>query len=264
MTDWDPQQYHRFAAERAQPFWDLVALVEPGGIGRAVDLGCGSGELTAAASDRLGVDEMLGVDSSPAMLAAAVEHARRGVSFEHGDIARWTAAGDHHLVLANASLQWVADHPAVLARWVAALVPGGQLAIQVPANSDHPSHTCAVEVAGREPFRSAMGGHPPPDPVARNVLTPAAYATVLHDLGITEPHVRLQVYPHLLERATDVVEWVRGTSLTRFFAVLPDELHGPFVDAYRDRLLEVIGDRAPYFYAFQRILMWGRRDVPNR
>ena len=45
---WDPAQYEKFAAERAQPFWDLAALLEDRPIRRAVDLGCGTGELTAA------------------------------------------------------------------------------------------------------------------------------------------------------------------------------------------------------------------------
>ena len=31
-----------------------------------------------------------------------------------------------------------------------------------------------------------------------------------------------------------------------------------FLDRYRARLLEVLGDRSPYFYAFKRILFWGR------
>ena len=44
---WDPDTYHRFQAERRQPFDDLLALVEPVPSGRVVDLGCGTGELTA-------------------------------------------------------------------------------------------------------------------------------------------------------------------------------------------------------------------------
>jgi hypothetical protein len=35
-------------------------------------------------------------------------------------------------------------------------------------------------------------------------------------------------------------------------------MHEPFVDAYRSTLLAEIGDHQPYFYAFKRILMWGR------
>ncbi|MGI9645643.1 MAG: methyltransferase domain-containing protein, partial [Ilumatobacteraceae bacterium] len=177
--DWDPGQYQRFAVERAQPFWDLTALVETDPpIERAVDLGCGAGDLTAQFAAQAGITEMTGVDSSPAMLERAVEHEREGVRFESGDIGTWEESAGFDLVFANASLHWVPDHPAVLARWASSLRPGGQLAVQVPCNSDHPSHLAAVGVATTEPFSSAMGGAPPPDPTAVNVLVPERYATV--------------------------------------------------------------------------------------
>lgn len=258
-ADWNPEQYERFKAQRAQPFWDLIDLVRPDGVNRAVDLGCGTGELTAAAAARLATTEMIGIDSSPNMLEAAAVNRTEGVSFEAGDIATWTSAGDRDLVLANASLQWVEDHPGVLASWVAGLRPGGQLAAQVPANSDHHSHRASAHVAGLEPFASALGGDPPSDPVASNVLVPEQYSELLYELGIAEPHVRLQVYPHVMPSSTSVVEWTKGTSLTRFFKRLPAELHEPFVDAYRDELLARIGHHEPYLFAFKRILIHGRR-----
>lgn len=257
-ADWDPEQYAQFEEQRAKPFWDLVELVHRGAIDRAVDLGCGTGSLTVSVAERLGIGEMTGIDNSPKMLEVAETRGRVAVKFEYGDISRWTSCSDHDLVLANAALHWVPDHQAVLERWVAALAPEGQLAVQVPANHDHPSHLASAHVANQEPFASAFDGEPPPDPVAANVLAPERYATLLHELGLAEPHVRLQVYPQVMASSADVVEWTKGSSLTRFFRRLPEELHEPFVDAYREELLGRIGRVQPYFYAFKRILMWGR------
>ncbi len=273
-TAWDPDQYRRFAAERAQPFHDLLALVEADRITRAVDLGCGTGELTALAAARLGISDverpvaaapspaappMVGIDNSPTMLAAAAAHASDTVAFEQGDIAEWTSGGDHDLVLAAASLQWVPDHASVLRRWTAALAPGGQLAVQVPANADAPSHVVAGELAAGEPYRSAFGPQgPPPDPVAANVLAPERYAELLYELGFARQHVRMTVYPHVLPSSRDVVEWVRGTTLTRFAAVLPPEVYAEFLRDYEERLLEVIGRHEPHFFPFRRIFLWGR------
>ena len=92
-------------------------------------------------------------------------------------------------------------------------------------------------MASSEPFRSALGGPPPPDQVAANVLAPEQYAILLHHLGAARQHVRLQVYGHVLDRSADVVEWVRGTSLTRFAELLPPDVFEAFVDEYRRRLL---------------------------
>ena len=260
-ADWNPGQYHRFAGERTQPFLDLLALIRGDvPLGRAVDLGCGSGELTALAADRFGIDTVRGIDNSPAMLAAAAAHARPGLEFRLGDIGAWTADGDHDLVLANASLQWVPNHADVLRRWRDALGPGGQLVVQVPSNAHMPSHVVAAEVAADPRFAAAFGpAGAPPDPVAANVLAPEEYASLLHSLGFVEQHVRLQVYPHLLGDSRDVVEWVRGTTLTRFQNALPADAFEAFVAEYEARLLDRIGRHRPYFFPFRRVLIWARR-----
>ncbi|HYJ70923.1 MAG TPA: trans-aconitate methyltransferase, partial [Actinomycetota bacterium] len=41
VDTWDPERYGRFAAERAAPFHDLLALLQPVDRPRVVDLGCG-------------------------------------------------------------------------------------------------------------------------------------------------------------------------------------------------------------------------------
>ena len=260
MTDWDPEQYRRFATERAAPFHDLLDLLRPGPIRRAVDLGCGPGELTALAAERLDAGEMLGIDRSPEMLASAAHHAGPTVRFMAGDIATWTSDHDHDLVLAAASLQWVPDHADVLARWTAALRPGGQLAVQVPANAHAATHTVAAAVAATEPYLGAFGAAgPPPDPVADNVLAPEAYAQLLYDLGYEHIHVHLRVYAHVLPTSRHAVEWVKGTTLTRFRSTLPADLYGRFLVDYERELLAVMGDRSPCFFPFNRILFVARR-----
>ena len=257
-ADWNPEQYRKFAAERAQPFHDLLALVQPATFRRAVDLGCGPGELTAAAAATLRTQDMVGIDNSPAMVAAAVAHLTEGVRFVDGDIARWTSAGDIDLVMASASLQWIPDHAAVLARWSKALAPGGQLAVQVPANAYMPSHRVADELARSSRYLDAFGGNPPPDPVADNVLEPEQYSQLLFDLGFASQHVRLQVYPHLLPSTRSVVQWVRGTTLTRFQKRLSTHLFEQFVADYEAALIDAVGDRSPFFFPFRRILLCAR------
>ncbi|MGH9206854.1 MAG: methyltransferase domain-containing protein [Acidimicrobiales bacterium] len=254
LDSWDPAQYNRFAAEREQPFWDLTRLLEPVETPRTVDLGCGDGRLTALLHRDRGASGTLGVDSSPAMVSAAAAQATGTVRFELGDIGLWERPGEYDIVFANASLQWVADHRRVLAGWAASLRAGGQLAVQVPANADHPAHLMAAELGAE------MIEDPPPDPVARNVLAPEAYAALLDELGFDRQHVRLQVYAHHLPSTADVVEWVKGSTLTRFKEPLGTDGWQEFVDRYRSRLLAVLGDRSSFFYPFKRILLWGRRS----
>jgi trans-aconitate 2-methyltransferase len=254
---WNPTQYERFRVEREQPFHDLVALITRRPASRVVDLGCGTGVLTAALHRELNAGATVGVDSSDAMLERAGQVGVDGVRFVRGDITAWEPDAPFDVVFSNAALQWVPDHPRLFSRLSGMLVPGGELAVQVPTNFDHVSHLLAADLAREEPFASAMGGY-----VRRfDVLAPEEYATLVHDLGFEAQSVRLQVYGHLLESTDSVVEWVRGTLLTDYESRLPDALYQEYVARYRERLHAALGEQRPYFYPFKRILLWGRRPV---
>ena len=144
----------------------------------------------------------------------------------------------------------------MLARWRKRSRATGSSRCRCPRTPTIP-HTGSREVADEEPFASEFDGATPTDPVQGNVLAPEEYAQLLDDLGFTRQHVRLQVYSHL-DSTDEVVEWVKGTSLTRFQRAMPAETYAQFLDRYRARLIEVLGDHHPYLYTFKRILFWAR------
>jgi trans-aconitate 2-methyltransferase len=113
----------------------------------------------------------------------------------------------------------------------------------------------AEELADLEPFRSALAGWHRPQPV----LSLEAYARLLHRLAFVDQEVRLMVYPHALQEAGDVVEWMKGSLLTEYARHLPPGLFDRFVGQYRARLIERLEPARPFFFPFKRILCWGRR-----
>ena len=256
MADtWDPAQYQQFQRERSAPFFDLLDLVEPRRGGRVVDLGCGTGELTRSLHERTAAASTLGIDSSVTMLRRSAEHAGEGLEFALGDIAEWTPSEPVDVVFSNAALHWIDDHDALIARLTRALAPGGQLAVQVPTNHDHPSHLVAERVAVEEPFRTALGGYVRSTPV----LAPERYALLLHRLGYAAQHVRLQVYLHVLPGAGAVVDWVKGTLLTDYRRRLTAEEYDEFLARYGELLAAELTDEQPFPFAFKRVLLWGKR-----
>jgi trans-aconitate 2-methyltransferase len=253
---WNPQQYERFRAERRQPALDLLALVRPRPGLRIVDLGCGTGEVTRLVHERLAAHHTVGLDNSESMLAETAKHVAPGLEFAARDIAEFSAAAEYDLVFSNAALHWLPDHAALFARLADALAAGGQLAVQMPFNFDHPSHTVAAAVAREEPFARALGGFAIDSPV----LEPAEYAALLYRLGFVEQHVRMQVYAHVLPERDAVIDWVRGTLLTEYQRRLAPELFPLFLERYRARLLPQLQADSPYLYLFQRVLLWAQKS----
>jgi trans-aconitate 2-methyltransferase len=225
-----------------------------------VDLGCGTGELTRVLHERCGAGTTLGIDSSEAMLRRSRSQAGDGLGFELRDISDWAPGEPLDLVFSNAALQWVDGHDQLFAKLTAALRPGGQLAVQMPANHDHASHLIAEQVAAEEPFRDALHGYVRKSPVR----PPEVYAAMLDRLGYGSQHVRLQVYLHVLPEPGAVVDWVEGTLLTDYRRRLPDGLYEDFVALYRERLLNELGDTRPFAFTFKRVLLWGRLGGDGR
>jgi trans-aconitate 2-methyltransferase len=243
---WSPEQYSRFARERKQPFTDLASLIERRPRMHVVDLGCGSGELTRELHDSLGADETVGIDDSETMLLEAVHFGGEMLRFEKGSIEAFVTERPYDLIFSNAAIHWIPNHEQLLTRLTNFLSERGQLAVQMPANDEHPSHRVAAEVA------RDFGLEPRPD----YLLPVERYAELLHRLGYARQNVRLQVYGHVLPSADDVVEWVRGALLTHYRSQLAEDHFEELLTVYRQRLRATIGEERPYFYTYKRILMW--------
>lgn len=213
---WDPAQYGRYADERSRPFHELVARIGAERPERVVDLGCGDGGLTATLAERWPAAAVLGVDSSESMLAASASRAGSRLRFALGSIEDWRPDGPVDVLVSNAALQWVPDHPAHLPRLVDALAPGGWLAVQVPGNWAAPSHALLTSLRGSPRWRDRVGGESERWP---DVPDPTEYVRVLAGLGCAVDAWET-TYAHVLTGPDPVLEWVRGTALRPVLARL--------------------------------------------
>jgi len=255
QDSWNPQQYEKFKVERSQPFYDLMNLLEtPRSQVKIMDLGCGTGELTAELHHFMRADQTTGLDSSQQMLSKAQVFAENNLKFISGDINTWIPTEDYDIIFSNAALQWCSNHPALLARLKKALRARGQLAVQMPMNHDYPTHTIAAKMSSEEPWRSLL--KEPFDNVS-TMLTVEEYATLLFKLGFKRQRVFLNVYGHILESRDEVVEWVQGSLLTHIQRQLATADFLRFKTEYQQRLFAHLPGEKPFFYPFKRVFIWG-------
>ena len=231
MSDWNPALYARFADERARPIADLLARVPLDTPRTIVDLGCGAGASTAPLIERWPEADVLGLDTSPAMLEkarAAVPAAR----FALADVATWTPDAPVDLLFSNATLHWIPDHAALLPRLMGHLAPGGVLAVQVPDNLDEPSHALMRAVAAEPPFAERLTE-------AASARADLLSFEALHDaLAPTAARVEIwrTTYVHPLEGPEKIVEMVASTGLKPFTDPLDANLRAEFLARYGARV----------------------------
>ena len=229
---WDPGQYRCFPAERARPFFDLIARVPVSEPRLIADLGCGPGDLTAMLADRWPEATVIGVDSSPAMIEAALGGPRRErLSFSLGDVRQWKPDRPVDVIVSNAVLQWVPDHLALLTQWAGMLADGGWLGIQVPGNFDQPSHRVLRELAGSARWRPMLEGVA----LNRQAADPADYLDALAAAGCAAD-VWETTYYHVLAGEDPVTEWYKGTGLRPVLDALTPDLAAEFVAEYGVRM----------------------------
>ena len=259
---WDPGQYHKFSDHRRRPAIELLARVPPADPGFAVDLGCGSGEITRLIAERWPGSAVQGIDNSPDMLARARAEDEAGrvgrLEWIEADIATWSPPSPPGLIYANASLQWVDGHDTLFPRLFRSLAPGGALAVQMPLSRTARSHILMHEVlASGGRGRAPIGPESLRREVARKwVLDPDTYFDLLGpqagrlDIWSTE-------YLQVLEGDDPVLDWVSGTGLRPILNGLAEPELSCFLDAYRQALRDAYPRRADgtTLYPFPRLFI---------
>jgi trans-aconitate 2-methyltransferase len=232
---WNPSEYLRFAGERARPFVDLMARVSSRNPRTVVDLGCGTGALTAELARRWPEARVVGVDSSAEMLAEAVQRAEPGrVEFVQGDVSAWEPDGAVDVLVSNAVLHWIPGHERLLTRWAAALAADGELAIQVPGNFRAPTHALLAELCAAPRWADRLADVAPRRDA---VLSPAGYLDLMSAAGLS-PDVWETTYLHVLSGPDPVLGWVRSTVLRPVLARLDDGEAAEFGALYAAALRE--------------------------
>ncbi len=229
---WSARQYLKFEDERTRPARDLLQAVPATDVRCAADLGCGPGNSTELIAARFPAASIVGADNAPDMIEAAKARLP-GVRFELAAIEAWNEPGPWDLIFANAALQWVGGHEALLPRLAGLLRPGGSLAIQMPDNLGEPSHVAMRTVAAAAPFAGKLAEAAG----ARTAIAEADWYYALLKALCARVDIWRTTYYHPLAGGLDaIVEWLKGTGLTPFLKPLSGEEQAAFLAAYKQEL----------------------------
>jgi trans-aconitate 2-methyltransferase len=227
---WEPGQYLRFADARNQPALDLLARVALDAPRRIYDLGCGTGNVTRLLRARWPAATLTGVDDSAPMLARAAADLPE-VAWVQQSLGEWRPPQPADLVFSNAALHWLGAHDTLLPRLLAAVAPGGALAVQMPRNFAAPSHAAIGDTVRAGPWRTRLEPLLRPAPVA----SPDWYYRLLEPLAATVTVWETE-YLQVLAGTDPVKEWVKGTWLKPFLDALTADEREAFEAEYARRV----------------------------
>lgn len=218
---WNASLYDRRHSFVYQHGADLLDLLAPQPGERILDLGCGTGHLTAQIAARGA--EVVGLDASAEM----IDQARRNhpqLAFEIADATQFQVAQPFDGVFSNAVLHWVKPPEKAVERIAAALRPGGRFVAEF---GGHGNVAAILDAVGQAV--SAALGHDASD------INPWYYPSVGKYAAILEAN-RFEVqYAALFDRPTLLDDSERGLAnwLAMFggpcFELLPEVLRSQAV-----------------------------------
>jgi trans-aconitate methyltransferase len=130
---WDAADYHEQSSAQERWAKELLQKLRLSGGESVLDLGCGTGRITALFADQLSSGQVVGVDASSDMIAFAQRTYTQypNLQFFQMDACALSLDQSFDLVFSNAVMHWIEDHLLVLQRIRAHLKPGGRILFQM-------------------------------------------------------------------------------------------------------------------------------------
>lgn len=226
---WDPNLYekgHSFVWKYGE---ELITLLAPRAGERVLDLGCGTGHLTAQIAGSGA--EVAGIDSSPDMIAQARAH-YPGLRFEVADAQHFSCAEPYDAVFSNAALHWMKNSEGVASTIEKALKPGGRFVAELGGKGNIRS----ILAAGIAAFCEVTGSEPDASLNPYYFPSVGEYSTLLEEHHLEVTYAALFDRPTLLEGGAGAFrDWV-GMFLNGVLQAIPTQSRAGFVDSLEERL----------------------------
>jgi trans-aconitate methyltransferase len=251
LPEWDAATYSANRAHHQLHDEAFLATLPVQPDDRLLDIGCGSGELTAVVAELVPDGHVVGLDGSASMIDAAIATGGPNQSFVLSPaqlLGTLVTDDQFHGIYSRAALHWVpgADWPAVLTAARRLLAPEGWLRIECGGGDN---------VAGPQrlldDISATLGGPEAP----WNFLPAGRALDLLEGAGFglgAEDWVRTVAQRRPFDRE-GVLGWLRSQCENAYLIGLPEEQHETFRTAVTERVDELRRDDGTYDVTFVRL-----------
>lgn len=258
QREWDAEAYHRLS--EPQFVWGMKVLnrLELHGDERVLDVGCGSGRLTAELRKRLPSGAVTATDLSLNMVSAA----RATLSARFSDRCHVVNAAAQALpftetfdvVFSTATFHWVTDHMELFRSIFEALAPDGRLHAQCGGGPNLAElHARADTLRKSSPFVQFFDAWRDPWEFADDVTTSAR----LRAAGFSNVDTSLEHAPTVFTDAATYSEFITKVVVRPYLQHLPEALQDTFVSRLTE---QASADDPPYTLDYWRLNLAATRS----
>jgi trans-aconitate methyltransferase len=249
QNTWNPslyQQKHSFVFEYGK---DVLALLEPLGGERILDIGCGTGQLTKSIADSGAT--VTGIDASPSMIESAGNNFP-DIEFLVADAARFSFAEPFDAVFSNAALHWVKRAEDGVRCIAAALKGGGRFVTEFGGKGNAGSVAQAIQQTIKEMLNLEVD-HPWFFPSI------GEYATLLEKYNLIVGYAALFDRPTKLEGEDGMRNWIKMFCESMFKEV-PDNRQEEALQKIEERLKSKLYIDGSWFVDYRRLRIIARKE----
>jgi trans-aconitate 2-methyltransferase len=253
ISTWDATRYddeHAYVWKYGASLLELLAPL-PGE--RILDVGCGTGHLTAqiAAAGA----HMVGIDKSVSMVAEAQRNYPQ-LQFEVADARTFRFTEPFDAVFSNAALHWIKEPERAITCVRVALKPGGRFVAEFGGNGNVQKIVAALTDAAR----AITGATLEPPWYFPSI---AEYATLLEQASLEVTFATLFDRPTPLEGEGAMRRWVEMFAADLLSQFAPENRNA-FLSHVEDRLHPALFQNGTWFADYRRLRVVARRIAMGR
>ncbi len=259
MADWNARKYHQISLPQQDWGRRVLDRVSLSGDETVLDLGCGTGRLTALLAERVPRGRVVAFDRSSSMLFEAQpwlrSHAPRVIGIVMGDGASLPFLRAFDVVFSTATFHWILDHGALFRSVITALKRGGRLEAQCGGGPNLAQLRTRADALAREPrFVRFFEGWSAPWYYADEETTRGRLAAT----GFEDIHVSLEPAPVAFESPSEFSEFIATVCIRPHLARLPLEDRASFTS---ELTMRATADPEPLTLDYWRLNISARRPA---
>ena len=234
IYEFDGRQYEKASAHQTRWGEDMVMLMTLGGTEAILDIGCGDGRVTQKLALRVPDGEVMGIDASDSMIAAAKKYESANLHFGVMSVTDLNFQERYDVVFSHAALHWVGNHGLILNKIYECLRPGGYARLNFASESAIPAliqiirETMRLSSYAKYFSEFVWPWYMPNLTEYQDIISRSSF----RDVQISEEHKE-----RLFPSADSLIKWIDQPCLVPFLAAIGDENKREFREIVIDQML---------------------------